>query len=361
MKWWDLPGPSRFVSSIADDLREGMNVLVGCPAYTPAGLRQSILLEFGKGEFHVIRAGTANPTDLLFQHFVPDVGGSVLHDIATFLEHIDRRSRVVWVENISAETWPAWDSFLREYQHACGEVPVLARTLFSVLLGPTSTQVLANNEVRLSAHRYDGYVNALDALLYASLAFSQNNLSSIEKDIAISVIARIGLWDPDLIQRLIVEPLHVILDPSLVLREVAQERSWEGAPSWAAGSLAKFGDTELTHSAALGPKSTELATRIWSAEVGVVLPRIEELRQKFLSRYSSRFRMPYKTRFGQVFDDVRDLEIGHICDQLQTISASSEDRFAVDRLTKMRNRLAHLEPLDPVLLQGFRSAAIVGF
>jgi hypothetical protein len=189
--------------------------------------------------------------------------------------------------------------------------------------------------------------------------FPQGNLNSIERHLAVSVIAGIALWDPHVTEQLVVEPLHVILDPWRILRDIAQERSWEGSLSWAIGNSAKFGDTELTHSAALGAESTELSRRIWSAEVGVILPRIEELRQKFLTRYSTRFRMPYKTRFGQVIDDVRDLEIGHICDQLQTIGASSEERFAVERLTKMRNCLAHLEPLDPILLQGFRSAAAV--
>lgn len=238
MNWWDLPGPSRFVASIADDLRDGMNALICCPAHTPVGLRQAILHEFGKCEFHVIRAGSANPIDLLFQQFAPDAECSVLRDTTSFLECIDRRTRVVWIENISAEKWPAWEIFLREYQHACGEVPVLGRTLFCVLPGPTTAQTVANNEVRLSVHRYDGYANALDALLYASFTFSQGNLKAIERDIAVSVISGIALWDSHVTERLAVEPLHVILDPSRVLRDITQERSWEGAPSWAKGSSA---------------------------------------------------------------------------------------------------------------------------
>jgi hypothetical protein len=356
MNWWDLPGPSRFVAAVADDLRDGSNVLLCCPAHTPVGLRQSILREFGKAEFHLVRPGFDNPIDLLFRRFVPDAKASVLRDTISFVERLDRRSRIVWVESVSSDVWPTWDSFLREYQHACGEVPVLGRTLFCVLPSPTAVPMVGSNEVRLGVHKYDGCANALDALLYASLTFSQEHLNSIERDISVSVIAGIALWDPHVTERLVVEPLRVILDPSSVLRDIAQERGWEGAPSWASGSFAKFGDTELAHSAALEPESPEITRRIWSAEVGVVLPRIEELRQQFLARYYTSFQMPYRTRLRQMITDVRDLEIGHICDQLQTINAPSEDRFAVEQLTKMRNQLAHLEPLEEWLLQGFRSS-----
>lgn len=119
----------------------------------------------------------------------------------------------------------------------------------------------------------------------------------------------------------------------------------------------RFGDRMVVHSCALAEGSRELQQRVWSAEVGVVLPRIEELRQQLIDRYSSRFRMPYRTRFNQIIDDVRDLEIGHVCDQLQTISAPREDRYAAAQLTKMRNRLAHLETLDEPSIRGFRTVA----
>jgi len=66
--------------------------------------------------------------------------------------------------------------------------------------------------------------------------------------------------------------------------------------------------------------------------------------------------MPFETYFGEVIVDVLDLEIGHIREQLQHISASSEDRHSIEEITRVRNRLAHLELLDPASLQAFRVA-----
>ena len=59
-----------------------------------------------------------------------------------------------------------------------------------------------------------------------------------------------------------------------------------------------------------------------------------------------------RTRFGDVIDDVHDLEIGHIEAQLRSENANADSELLrqVRRLREVRNRLAHFETLPVELL-----------
>ena len=41
-EWWGLPGPALFSSRVAADLREGKNVVVYMPTYSPPGFLDSV-------------------------------------------------------------------------------------------------------------------------------------------------------------------------------------------------------------------------------------------------------------------------------------------------------------------------------
>src|SRR5438309_1491781 len=74
--WWELPGPSRFVATLAADLNAGVSVTVGLPAYTPDGLKRAIRHSLRAAEgirFEQLRLETdelINPITLLFQRFL---------------------------------------------------------------------------------------------------------------------------------------------------------------------------------------------------------------------------------------------------------------------------------------------------
>ena len=83
-----------------------------------------------------------------------------------------------------------------------------------------------------------------------------------------------------------------------------------------------------------------------------MFPFVEEQRQNVLTRLTGFLQVPFRTRFGEVIDDVRDLEIGHIEAQLRRANphADSELLQLVQRLREARNRLAHRETLPLELL-----------
>jgi hypothetical protein len=71
---------------------------------------------------------------------------------------------------------------------------------------------------------------------------------------------------------------------------------------------------ESVHSAALALADLQgtVRRRIWSAEVGVMLPFVEERHQKILSHLAGVLKVPFTTGFGELISDVHDSEIGHI-------------------------------------------------
>jgi hypothetical protein len=113
---------------------------------------------------------------------------------------------------------------------------------------------------------------------------------------------------------------------------------------------------EKVHSAylALDDPKGEVERRVWSAQVGVLLPFVEERRQELLARLDGVLRVPFRTRFGEEITDLRDLEIGHIESQLLTspLAVDPDVRRQVRRLREIRNSLAHLETLRPEVLGG---------
>jgi hypothetical protein len=110
------------------------------------------------------------------------------------------------------------------------------------------------------------------------------------------------------------------LHPVLTLQEIARERGWNPIadnPSsclWSRGMVDLTEGEESVHSAALALADLQgtVRRRIWSAEVGVMLPFVEERHQKILSHLAGVLKVPFTTRFGELISDVHDLEIGHI-------------------------------------------------
>jgi hypothetical protein len=90
--------------------------------------------------------------------------------------------------------------------------------------------------------------------------------------------------------------------------------------------------------------------------VAVLLPFVEERRQELLARLRHHFEVPFRTANGEVIEDVRDLEIGHIEYQLATRGRAVPPEVRL--LKRIRNCLAHQETVEPALV--FQATAGAG-
>lgn len=355
-EWWSLPGAGGFVDEVEGDLRRGRNVVLSLPRHVPDGLRAAVQRRLRDDWLWTTLPASETegrtPPDVLFGRCATRAREG-RRSAAVFAEHGSEEPRIIWVDAIAGQAWPAWRQFLTDYEQACRAIPADRRSALCVVrLGEAAVETIENN-VCLSEHRYRGRVSDLDMLLFATMRLSCRQLSPARRRLLATVIARLAPWDPALADVLIdLQPAQV-LDPHPALRAFAMERGWDAVPpSWAVGSLDEVEGREHAHSAAVALADTrgEIARRIWSAQVEVLFPWVEEKRRELIDQLPGILRVPFTREDGSVIHDVGDLEIGVVYHQLSSATGiSSEKRHLARLLRDVRNSLSHLEPLSAEL------------
>ena len=358
MLWWQLPGPSRFVTSVVEDLRDGKNVILRLPEYVPSGIAAAVRETLGNHDLWSwcpLRTDECRdePAPLLFSKFIPGTHPQTIRNAHSLSGNDSFSGKLIWVDVTSGTTWPGWKSFIVDYAHACRSRSLLERSLFCLCLAGQLALDPPPEDVCLSHQSWQGIVDNLDMLLYTSALLREKQMPDLYRRIATSIVARLALWDPEVSQRLVREEMTRILEPAEVLKEMAIDRGWltpeQKLPptSWHTGAKGLFDGKERTHSAALAvdDPSNELRRRVWSAEVEVIFPLIEEKRQELIKTIAG-------VLTHRTVSELQDMQIGEI--ELEMSRRGNrvpyELRRQVKTLKEMRNSLAHLEPLSPGLI-----------
>lgn len=362
-QWWHMPGPERFVGGVLEQLRDGKNVVLCVPEHLPNGLRSAIV----QGQpspwnrtwrgLRVPADSQSAPTDLLYQHLTPAARPDRLHRAVSLVREPAFARQLIWLEGLTPPTWPAWRTFLEEYEHACRDQPPDQRSLFCVLLRGDLALQPPTPDIGLVLAHWDGVVSDIDTLLYTSLVFPTQPLVGTRRRVAIGTVAALALWDPIVSDYLVCQPLRTILQPGELLARLAHERGWRADAAcdpWACGREQRFGEQQRPHSAylALCGQTSELERRVWGGQISVLYPLLEERRRQLIHELADLLQVPFQSRDGPMIQHVYDLELGHIVYQL------SEHRHTgvpdqrldtiflqVSRLKTMRDLLAHFQAL----------------
>lgn len=357
--FWELPGPAAFVDAAVEDLRQGCSVVFCLPDCHPSGLHQAFRSALATADGWMWdRIDCSNrpdrPIDILFERYAPNS----LPKAARTVWALDQQSSIwgllLWLDDLTEATWPQWRQFLVDYAVVARQRSRFERCAFCVPLTGVMALSPPTDDVSISVRRWSGSVDSLDMTMYTSRLLRGDRLSPVQRRLAISLITGTALWDPSTSERLANEPLDVLMDPRPVLVDIAHERGWESGANptagWHRGMSDCFEGRVQPHSAmlAIADGTNELNSRIWKAEVSVVLPHLEEQRREVLSRYGRMFRLPFVTRFGEVITDPFDLELPHIASQLGRLAGRVDfrTRRAAERMAAVRNKLAHLDPLE---------------
>lgn len=364
--WWTLPGPARFVSEIADSLQNGENVVLRLPEHCPYGLSSAIHAILPDQEhwpwriLEVSENQDIDPIDFLFSRFVPNIEPDAIRSIGRLVCESGFMGQVIWLEGISAQSWRVWKEFLNEYAHVCRTRPIIQRTLFCVPLVGVLALDPPIQEVCLTHHCWQGIVNRFDILLFTTSLFLDRPIPLLLRDILIAITANLALWDPAVSMRFATEEASSILNPMPLLDQIAQSRRWTVGGmcnqdnAWAEGKADQIDGQWKNHSAWLAPiaRDKEINHRVWSAQVGVVFPFVEEQRQRIVAELGRSLRVPFTTRTGEIINDWRDLEIGHIESQINNhpIKVPPKMRQLIAVLRDIRNCLSHQEMITPNLI-----------
>lgn len=389
--WWDMPGPQRFVSSVAADLAAGRHVVVGLPPHTPPHLLTHL-----KNHFQPrldARSWQAPPPPQLAENQSPaewmwsywKQGQADLCPFDLTPQDLARRTdlpvgkRVILTNMLPAD-WPKWWEFLASYAQQAQHTNALRRTLFCILVEDPEilTRLPTTQESQYRIHRYDGSCSRLDMQLYVAahhaIAAGEAPISLVE-EIRYELAALLFRTDPDAALQVAALAKPEVFALQALVKDVAANRQWPAAvPKPAASSDQEwaYGWIDQRHARAWrhpgAPHAIVPLQRakmaLWQAQVRVLLPWIEQRRRELVCEpLISTF---LKGKLPHTFDrsywkgsqddltytkeQVDSLELGFIIDlfnkqtSLDAILKSNKRKFR--SLKDARDKLSHLKSLS---------------
>jgi len=159
------------------------------------------------------------------------------------------------------------------------------------------------DELCLANVTFRGATRKDDMHIFASLLLENRGLSGVERDLKCRLITHLAMWDDEAARDLAKCDLGRLLEPNLILKELADRRGWSDLSLsdldedrlWELGATEHFDGEMRRHSAlyAIQAHDRKLERRIWTAEVEVLLPWIEIQRRKLLERFGSLVQRPF--------------------------------------------------------------------
>jgi hypothetical protein len=298
-----------------------------------------------------------SPLDFLYDLVAPGSDPRQLRSVATLAALEGFRNKAIWLDEIPDPDWESWLRFFVEFERVSRSVPESRRSCFAVRMSRQSASPSIPTAAGLSVRHWDGWLKRNDMYLY-SAGQVQERQTGIETDLATSLVTVLGGWDPDLCEYLAGFELSELLRPAPLLREFAGKRGWTleeaefDEQAWRRGLWQTYLGKRQAHTcfAFVLDGSRFLDGLIWRAEIGVLMPFIEEQRQQLIERNRPLLKLPFYTRFG-VIDDVYDLEIGMIEFLLGRSGACASTLIQyVGKLREARNLISHLAPVFPDLI-----------
>jgi hypothetical protein len=359
--WWSLPGPSGFVRSIVDAIRQGTNVIIGLPRWAPEGLGEAVDAELSGNELLSFRRLSLNscsgndPMRLLVR-YAHDLPERDLHDEATLAGSRGFWGHVVWITEFSTQNWEDWRYFIERYADAVRSQPEYERGVLCLVVEGMAPEMFPKGDVALSIHLWKNAIMELDMLAWLHhLMGQQPQQGGTQRRLKLRHALMLVGYDPQLAFEAVDHNLELLTSPSAWLASIASARDWTNDTEicWEKGTCDLIEGLRTVHPAILSIKDTaqaDIARLVWRAQIGVLFPLIEEERIRFLKEYSAMLRVPHDTGHGSVIKKKEDLEIGHIHYQLRSrVDTNEEKRLRL--LRDIRNALAHCVPVNPQKLQ----------
>lgn len=357
MNIWQCPGPNRMLSSIQEKIEDKHSLFLLIPPLSPDGVKDSVstLLSRSGWTFGELQDKDSSPARQVYEAARLDEDLERELQPSDLLDREAFSGRVFWCEPTDEDAVFRWITFLDTY--------ALARRANPEADGPIFIVALCRELSYPPPSRKVGFIEVIDVVSCVSqtdllmLAYHQVGTTGTGDPLAAQVHAQVAaslaVWDIKLLHRLLDLPLDQLFDPLSSLRDYAIELGWSASTSinQQSGTLKAIANKNELHSAilALTDPNKIIESRVWAGQAAILLPVIERRRIELIERHRPVLSsaLPFKGEFDTV-DHVFDLEIGHVCHLLNKLQGSrTSAALRAFRLKKLRNKLAHLEPLLP--------------
>lgn len=255
------------------------------------------------------------------------------------------------VKDLDVTRWQPWRTFLEEYASACRSRGVNERAQIIVVARGVPMKQIPRSAPALNPMVWDGVVGEIDALAYALDAFkgTSRHPSCLTKLLA-RTTAALALWDFEFADRLVALDWREIVDPARLRDALACVAGDTGNATWEGGGVGNFEGELLFHTGVLlatGDVNHEVARRVWAAQAAELLPRLELRRRDLVKRMKGTHRIPHTISInGEHVDNLADLEIGELLYLAQKFRLPADVSRTAGLYRQLRNKLAHLTPLD---------------
>ena len=349
MRLWDLPGARRFLDDTCDSLLGGSSVVIRFPGDIPDGFDDAIATTLGNALDVGHVNATPSPLDDLRRKYANEPDH--IDSLADLCNDVGFRGHLVRLRGLDASNWPAWCNFLSRYAQASRSRSLLGRTMFLVPLAGNPPVEPPTADVALVNRTWDGVLDDVDLLLFASERLRQRAVSPLRRSLLATAVARVASWDFHTACALLAESDRIIMAPTDVLRAIARDKGWspETPLDWRLGTASQSGILHPARAAIEDPP-VEIHRRLWSAQLSVLLPWIEDLRHETVAGNLYEVKRQMRNA-GDGHADPYELELGDLCALFSRRGADRAIRRTVRRLRDVRNELAHRRHLasDAVL------------
>jgi hypothetical protein len=279
--------------------------------------------------------------------------------------------KLIIVTVASDATAAKWLTFLDDWTRVSSSMPAYSRAFLCVVgIGCPANWVPSSPLFQEKLDWCDGFVTSIDTQAYTHASLGSSISNEVERLVLTGVISSLAGTDLSIVDELVHQPTAVVFKPSPVLNRIARSRGWSGSrvarcsrDNFYTGQVESFeGLIRLTSAAlAAAGRHADVQHRVWRGQVATLFPLLEECRQVLLDELKQFLRLPVTTPFGRI-DDIYDLEFNHLADQLSKASnpRAVGYRAKVHALKRMRNALAHLEPVGPNDFDSSLISALLG-
>ena len=190
-------------------------------------------------------------------------------------------------------------------------------------------------------------LDEVDLLLLANERLRQRAANPLRRALLAHAVARVASWDFDSASALLSESDQVILAPTEILRAMAHGKGWstETLHDPALGTVSGAGVAHPARAAVEDPP-VEIQRRLWSAQLSVLLPWIEDVRHETVAYNLYEVKRQMRDA-GDRDGDPYELELGELHSLFSRRGADKAMRRTFRRLRNARNQLAHRRHLAP--------------
>jgi hypothetical protein len=358
--YWSLPGPHSFVRDIVAHVQDGRSVYVLLPENPLPMLQTAVHNLLGETHWRSLEVPaktSTSPAAWLFDQFIPNKESAALRSATELVADASFQGWFVWLTGVNSENFEQWCEFLLEFAHASRSLTKGVQTSLIIVCQGSTASLPTPKEAGIATLSWNGRLDRLDIALHAALSVNRKP-SSLERELIVATIAELAAWDLALLDQLAIVDLVPLLEPKAMLIEYASQ-CWEEpnlSGDWWTGKCYEVTGQLRLHTCFLAQSSQdELTKLIWRAQVGVLMPYIEEKRRVYLGRYRHLL-SPVVVQYGRELPrkvEVAELEVSLLLSQLRKankVNVNREDLNHLSDLKEARNALAHLRPVAADIL-----------